>query len=175
MHGHFTTPFSGGSTPSESGIRNVYSAGESEILSRIGEEDASLPISQENLEILLGEGSVIAQGLSNLAIATEMPVNLAEGTTESLAMAISGETLKVTPSGTSLPVSGDVGVTKLPPVSGSVGVTTLPPVTISGPITLSGPITIAGTVPVEIVGGLSQTIVDNQAIEDTLGGPTILS
>ena len=114
MHGHFTTPFSGGSPPSESGIRNVYSAGESEILSRIGEEDASLPISQENLEILLGEGSVISQGLSNLAIATEMPVNLAEGTTESLAMAISGETLKVTPSGTSLPVSGDVGVTKLP-------------------------------------------------------------
>ena len=92
----------------DAGVANQYSAGELEILARIGEEDASLPISQENLEILLGEGSVIAQGLSNLAIATQMPVNLAEGTTESLAMAISGETLKVTPSGQTMPVSGQV-------------------------------------------------------------------
>ena len=113
-------------------------------------------------------------GTVNIAIATEMPVNLAEGATESLAMAISGETLKVTPSGTSLPVSGDVGVTKLPPVSGSVGVTTLPPVVLAGPITISGPVSIAGTVPVRIEGGISQFLVDNEAQESTLGGATLI-
>ena len=62
MHGHFTTPFSGGSPPSESGIRNVYSSGELAILERIGEADAALPISQENLSALLGEGSPIVLG-----------------------------------------------------------------------------------------------------------------
>ena len=78
-----------------------------------------------------------------------------------------------------VPVSGDVSAEVRGDVSaavrGSVGVTTLPPVVLAGPITISGPVSIAGTVPVEIVGGLSQVIVDDQAIEDTLGGPTILS
>ena len=60
------------------------------------------------------------------------------------------------------PVSGEVVV------QGSVDVTKIPPVT------LSGPITIAGTVPVEIVGGISQFLVDDQATEGALGGPTIL-
>ena len=40
----------------DGGVANQYSAGELEILARIGEEDASLPISQEHLEVLLGEG-----------------------------------------------------------------------------------------------------------------------
>ena len=120
MHGHVTDAFQG--TPrSGQEIANIYSPGETEILSRIGETDAALPISQESLAILLGEGSPIAQGISDLATQQQMPVDLTQGSGELIANTIAGKTLTVGPAGGAMAVEGDVSAEVRGRVQADVG------------------------------------------------------
>ena len=118
----------------------------------------------DELILEIPDPNVIAEGLSQIVTTVQMPVNLAEGSVGSLSSAIAAQTLKVAPSGESMPISGDVSAEVRGNVKADVG---KPTVIIEGPVTIQGTVELAGgrTIPVRIenVGDLITGIDDTRA------------